>query len=212
MSKSLIGLMQRTWTSNLVDESVKQRRMVIFEVAMGQKPECLPISNDIVDLALWRDQDGFFRSVELGLLLNGATYNDPFVADCSKWAISKIIARSKDRDDRWFKLVTKQLGVSKSEVENYLAHGDSIFLANLLHITRDILRFRSEDGYHNRAANETLSSVSKFDIQNALPGLQHDFCDLRNQIVREARNSEAQTWMLTHIFMIYPRILCATPK
>ncbi|KAI0289033.1 hypothetical protein B0F90DRAFT_1729313 [Multifurca ochricompacta] len=44
MSKSLIGLIQRTWSSNLVDESVKQRRMVIFEAAMGQEPVYLPIN------------------------------------------------------------------------------------------------------------------------------------------------------------------------
>ncbi|KAI0295646.1 hypothetical protein B0F90DRAFT_1143543 [Multifurca ochricompacta] len=95
MSKALIGLMQRTWTSNLVHESVKQRRIVISEVATGQASVGLPISKDTVDLALLYNQDGFFSSVEFGLLLNGATYDVRNAAYCSKWAISKIIAGSK---------------------------------------------------------------------------------------------------------------------
>ncbi|KAI0293687.1 hypothetical protein B0F90DRAFT_1387079 [Multifurca ochricompacta] len=190
MFRTLFGLMQRTWSSNLVHESVKQRRFVIYEEAMGVAPSGVPINWDTVNLAFGNDQYGLSRSVEFGLFLKRATYDNPTTARYSKWAISKIIARSQKHDERWFELATDQLGISRRVIENYLGHGDSMFLANLIHITRNIVRFRSESGYLHWAAEATLLLVSRFNIQNTVPALQHEFCDLWNQIIREATDTE----------------------
>jgi hypothetical protein len=85
-----------------------------------------------------------------------------------------------------------ELGVSEDVFQNYRAHGDSVLLANLIHITRhffDCLR----EGYQDLARKSLciLPSVSKFNILDTLPELQHEFCNLWNLIVRQAQNCGA---------------------
>jgi len=85
-----------------------------------------------------------------------------------------------------------ELGVSEDVFQNYLAHGNSVLLANLIHITRHL--FDSLREGHQDLARESLCilrSVSKFNILNTLPELQHEFCNLWNLIVRQAQNGGA---------------------
>ncbi len=85
-----------------------------------------------------------------------------------------------------------ELGVSEDVFQNYLAHGDSVLLANLIHITRHL--FDSLREGHQDLARESLCilpPVSKFNILNTLPELQHEFCNLWNLIVQQAQNGGA---------------------
>jgi hypothetical protein len=89
-------------------------------------------------------------------------------------------------------LVMDELGISEDVFQNYLAHGDSVLLANLIHITRHL--FDSLREGHQDLARESLCilpSISKFNILNTLPELQHEFCDLWNLIVQQAQNGRA---------------------
>ncbi|KAH9952854.1 hypothetical protein BGW80DRAFT_1259780 [Lactifluus volemus] len=80
-----------------------------------------------------------------------------------------------------------QLRISEDVFENYLAHGDSVLLANWIHITHQFFRFKRL-GRPSVVLGNIQSTISKFEIGNTLPGLQHDFCALWNQFTREAHN------------------------
>ena len=62
--------------------------------------------------------------------------------------------------------------------------------ANLIHITRQIL-FPSSAASQDMVPMEARCiprSLYGFNIRNTIPGLQHDFCALWNEIILEARN------------------------
>ncbi|KAH9963057.1 hypothetical protein BGW80DRAFT_1255515 [Lactifluus volemus] len=98
-----------------------------------------------------------------------------------------IIASVRERDGRWKVLVMDQLQISEDVLEDYLAHGDSVLLANWIHITRQFFRFYYQFHWIPDLLEKIQSIISKFDIRNTLPGLQHDFCALWNKL----RNKES---------------------
>jgi hypothetical protein len=138
--------------------------------------------------------DVILRSVEIGRSLSPRSNNNisnPDTGLCAQGIIAGIIATVPDRDNRWVALVQGRLGVSEGLFEDYLAHGDSVLLANWVHIIPPFFHLSLEDD-HNTSSFLLLilECISKFDIQNTLPGLQHVFCTLWNEIVLEARKSE----------------------
>jgi hypothetical protein len=189
---ALIGLMDRTLASQLVPNTIKQRRSTICVKAMDAAS--LPLNDAILDRVFSEEWDGVLSSVELGLFLRRKVdYNDPGAASYSQCAISIIISREQEHNSRWFELATGHLGVSGSVLRNYLEYGDSVLLFNCIYITRYIIdiyskeRWRHSDG----SRSKTLESVTKFNIRGTLPGLQHDFCRLWNDTVRTAQKSPA---------------------
>jgi hypothetical protein len=87
----------------------------------------------------------------------------------------------RERDDRWIGLAKDQFGMPEDVLRDNIAHGDnSVLLAILIHRTRQVIRTDPSDW-------RILSSLSKFDIRNTVPGLQNEFCALWNEIVRKSR-------------------------
>jgi len=188
LSWALIGLMDRTLASHLVPNTVKEQRTAICVKAIDAAS--LPLNVTILHRIFSEEWNGFLSSVELGLLLRRKIDNNyPGAASYSHCAISIIISRARERDDRWFELTSGHLGISGSVLRNYLAHGDSVLLANCVHIAQYIIGIYSEQGWTHRAGSKsTLESVTKFNVQCALPGLQHEFCLLWNDTVSKARS------------------------
>lgn len=190
LSVALTGLLDRTMTSNLVTDPVKQRRSIICMKAM----DAVSVTLDrwIFDRLFIGEWDGLLGSVEFGLFVMKARYGNPLSAYYSQSMVSIIIARVQERDHRWFKLVTGQLGISEIVLQSYLAHGDSVLLDNLIYICRLTMDSYRAHGWTRRtdSRSKTFESVSKLDVQRTLPALQHLFCSLWNEIVLEARNGD----------------------
>ena len=92
------------------------------------------------------------------------------------FAIDSVYTASVPRGYRWKALVLDQLGVSESEgvLRDYLACGDNVPLANLIHITRQF--FFGGVRFILYALPNLLLRIFGFDIQNTLPGLWNDCC------------------------------------
>ncbi len=205
MADALVGLMDRTLSSDLLPQS-KQRRITICNRALTEAS--LPISRRTLERVLYNDWDGLLDSVEFGLLLRNSCYSDPFAEYYSQCVVSVIIARAREHDDRWHELATGQLGISKSTLENYLAHGDSMLLANCVFMCRRIMDAYSEHDWRCDvySRSKTLELVSRFNIQETLPGLQHEFCDMWNELVRntgDRRTQNISIHILRHIRNVY---------
>ncbi|KAH8982039.1 hypothetical protein EDB86DRAFT_384487 [Lactarius hatsudake] len=202
----LIKLIHRTLSSYLITQSIKEGRIKNYIKAMVGLS--LPISRQTLERVLYEDWGALLDSVEFGLLLRNTQYSDPFAEYYSQCVVSVIIAGVRVRDDRWFELATGQLGVSRSTLETYLEHGDSMSLANCIFICRRTLDAYSRHKWHRDvySRSKTLELVSRFNIQNALPGLQHEFCDMWNELVRntsDRRSRNLSIYILKHIRKIY---------
>ena len=187
LSEALIGLMHRTLTSSLVSDSVRRCRALICTKAAHMAS--LPIQPTTCEQVINGWLDGLLNFVEFGQFLRRDNYDDPSMAYYSTCMISIIITRAKERDKPWFELTTSHLGISAPVLRDYLAHGDSALLANYIHVLRGIIHVHFEHFQSGDAASrwKVLESVSQFDFEDTLPSLQHDFCDLWDEIVHMAR-------------------------
>jgi len=176
LAETVEGFWNRTLSSNLVSEAERRRRIVT----------CLKVIN----AACLSSQDlcGVLRSVEIGYSLK--TLVDGNLAPLARCIISGIISNA-GRDDRWLTLAMDELCVSEDVLRSYLAHGDSVLLAVLIHFIRQVLHpLIRRDSDLTEEYLRILPSVSNLDILNTLPELQHEFCALWNETVRDAQKGE----------------------
>jgi hypothetical protein len=187
LAEALIEFWNCTLSSNRVSESVKVRRLVVcvrvIEAAYLSiaVPQILHLfSGDLSDVS---------RSVEIGHSLRHLRNGN--AASLARGIIARIISDA-EHNDRWFMLAIDELGISRDVLQDYLARGDSVLLANLIQLTRHLFHdLLQHDLELTRKSLSLLSSLSKFDILNTLPELQRDFCHLWNEIVQQARSSKA---------------------
>ena len=172
------GFLDRTWTSNSINNSEKTRRFVISINAMNSINDSYVPS--ILCDALYKYWDQVPHTLEMGQNLARWCTSDS--AAYTHIIIARILAIVPERDDRWVTLAARVSDLSEQELwENIGLGDDSLLLAILIHVTR---RWGSSGTsyYWN-----VLEVLSKLDIRNTLPGLQHDFCALWNETIQEAR-------------------------
>ncbi|KAH9971417.1 hypothetical protein BGW80DRAFT_1460671 [Lactifluus volemus] len=182
------SFLARTMPPNMVAATVRNRRVIMCaEAADAAHLRCatLGIISTVIVTA-----DATLQSVEFRQSMRSSCDKDPGL--CVQGIIASIVATvpERERDDHWITLAKDQLKVSEEEFQDYLVHGDSVLLANLICITRPLFRLCLEDisnmGYFH--LQFILPCISKFDTHDTLPGLQHEFCALWNEIALEARN------------------------
>jgi Family of unknown function (DUF6535) len=206
LSSAFLRFLYRTLTSSLILEEDKKRR-VITCVKAANTAHLFRSSMGIVGVIFEIGVDFVLRSVEIVQSLKSSGDQDPSL--CTRGIIAGVIASVPDseRDDRWMALTKDQLDVSEEVLRYYLAHGDSVLLANLIHITRSLFRSCLEDISMAYGLMCILRHISKLDIRNTLPAVQHDFCSLWNEITRETHNRPEYIlicyYILPHIRHLY---------
>ena len=179
---ALGGFLGRTLTSNSIIDSVKLHRLDIFMNAITSIPDLYlsPIIRKIFleDWNQWPQP----ASVEMGhTLAPWCTSNHKEAAQWAQGIASKVLVTVRERNDRWVELAATVCGLPEREVRQIVTHGDdSVSLAILIHFARTAPR--------SLGFWEIFSAFTVFDIHNSLPGLQHDFCTLWNEVVQEAEN------------------------
>jgi Family of unknown function (DUF6535) len=194
LAEALATFLNHTWSSSSLSEKSEERRLIVCMQAINALDhQHLPL--DFLSELCKQSTDGaFLQSIQLGHLLKGWAHStDPQTALCTKGIIAGIIASVilPNRDSQWKALVMDQLRISEDELQDYLAHGDSVLLANWIHITRQW--YPSHRLWWWSPALELIQpTISKFDIEGSLPALQSKFCDLWNDITQKAREDEAR--------------------
>ena len=177
------GFLDRTFSSESVPQSTKIGRLTIClnaaHAALGPFGVSRILSN-ILD-GRWQEAP---LSIKMAYALRRWCNNrDEWIALTARSIVARIIAVQK-RDKRWIALVEDQFGLPNRVLRDYIPYGDSVLLAILLHVTRNL--------FHSTVPlwdSNILRMLSQFDIHNTLPQLQHDFCTLWNEIVTEAHNN-----------------------
>lgn len=192
LSEALIGFTERALSSKLISDTVKQRRIIICTSAIDAAS--LSASQQILVHAL-RGWDELLNSIQFGLSARRwSKSNNLLTTFFAKSAISVVIARVRSHDESWFDLATDQLGVSRTNLQRYLAHGDSLSFVNLIYLTRHIFLFHLTNGYLSYFYGISLpilkQAASNLATQDVLPELRDEFCQLWNQLVDVARKHD----------------------
>ncbi|KAH9057218.1 hypothetical protein EDB87DRAFT_1121937 [Lactarius vividus] len=207
--ETMIGLLDRTFSSDLLPKNVKDRRAIVCAKAID--PIDIPKAFEwILQRILLKDQDRGLQTTEFGRLVSGwGDGRDQRVVLLVQAIVSVILARVQERDDRWFTLASKQLGVPESDLRGYVTRGDDLSLSILIHITRQVHSTFSgltpQAGSQVTELSDVLGAVSEFTARDTSAEQQHDFCALWNQIALEAksRNGLLAWFILRRIRNVY---------
>jgi hypothetical protein len=184
---ALLGFLGRTWSSNSVDDSEKGRRLDISTNAINQFRE--NHNRFILHNILLQLQFEVPPTVEMGHALARSSWctNNDQDMPLAHVFIARILVSVRERNDSWVSLAARVFGLPERDLRDNIALGDdSVLLSIFIHVTRQSLL----SDYSNRMV---LEALSKLDLRDTLPRLQHDFCTLWNEIVREARNRGPDT-------------------
>ena len=178
--QALTRFLDRTLSSNLVPESVKNSQLIVCLDASHEVlgPDGVSqILNDVLS-GRWLE---LLQSVEMARSLRRwsnekATHYAHFVLRI----VIQVVVVVRERNDHWISLVVDEFGVPGQVLRANISHGDSTSLSLLIHVTRRVI-------LSGPWPPLTLSSLTNFDIRNARPELQREFCALWDELVQEAR-------------------------
>jgi hypothetical protein len=178
---ALNRLMGRTLSLNSVTESVKSRRVIICRDIMSMIP--CPDYDLPYNLRFQLDK----APVSIERLQVMARWFSNLSRNVSRFAqirVTKAHFRIQERDDRWITLASIACGLAVHDIERNVAlGGDNMLLATLICISRQAIH--SCEWY----MLAFLDELAQIDIRRTLPGLQHDFCTLWNELVQEAKKT-----------------------
>ena len=201
---ALIGLSDRTSSSDLLPEAIKIQRTVIREKALG--PE--DFSRKSVTICVLRrivsgDHYGLVKSVEIIPFVRGwGSGKDAETTMPNRAIIPSIIARAQQRDNVWFAMAADDMGVPESVLRSHATHGNSLSLAILIWVIRKQYSLIRELYWPEIEFSKVLEAASKFDVLDTSPELQHEFCELWNEVTRGA-SSHCSLYILRPIRNIY---------
>ncbi|KAH9972234.1 hypothetical protein BGW80DRAFT_381620 [Lactifluus volemus] len=191
LKMAMKNLMERTWSSNSLSDSDKTRR-VITCVELADDARLPEVASSILQVIFPRDQHQLLTLVEMGQSLRE---RGNWIGLCAQSVVAGIISNVRPDDDRWIALAADQLGESEEIIRGYLDGGhENLLLANLIHITRQILQSSSRNDSNRglemaSASSIILPTLSNFDTSNTLPELKRAFGVLWEEIYREAPNN-----------------------
>ncbi|KAI0292524.1 hypothetical protein BC826DRAFT_433338 [Russula brevipes] len=130
--------LRRTLSSNSVSGSIKGHRLAIYlnTASEVRTPHGVHTMFARVIRENW---PGVPHSIDIGHYLKSwDKENNGRFTLYIQCIIAQIVATVQEHSDRWTTLATGLLGVSDGVLQAYLANGESLLLANLIHITRQI--------------------------------------------------------------------------
>jgi hypothetical protein len=188
LQNALDGFLRDTLSSDLAPEWEKNHQLEFYLKIMDSIFEPLEVSRALSDILR-----GVFgelpRSIETAeSLARWYSGNNSCIALAVQCSVASILQAVPQHDDRWIELASNRLDIPRFVLANYIGHVDnSVRLAISIQMTWRV--FHSPDP----PDPNILLSLSKFDIcdTDSETELQHYFCHLWNEIVREARGTHS---------------------
>ncbi|KAH9160529.1 hypothetical protein EDB89DRAFT_2235748 [Lactarius sanguifluus] len=198
MAYTVFLFVERTFSSGLVSEAIQERRKRVYMRALDLVTPLLPVTF-YQALHFWESEPNptksIFGSLDFWHLAEAhSNDDDPDVAISAQCMAAAIITHVQERDQHWFHIVMHQLDITEDTLHVYLDNGDSLFLANLIHIVQR-LSDPPHDGVEYTLSldgliRHTLRITRNFDAVGTLPELQSRFCVLWNQITLMAHDQQ----------------------
>jgi hypothetical protein len=182
---AMVGLWDRAVSSDLLPVQVKRQRaeICVNAIDLVYSPEVFP---KIVRRLASEDEYGPVNSTDIVRFIKRDNHKgeDTTVVQAM---FSVVVARVQLHDNSCFALASKELVRPEAVLREHAAHGDSLSLAILIHITRQQFIHFGNTSWPSDRISDVLEVASKFNVQDTSPELQHEFCGLWNEIVRKAQ-------------------------
>ena len=177
----LNGFLERTFSSGLIPETARSPQLLITCLNAAYKA----LGTDGVSQILFHILNGgwgeLLQSVDMAhALRRWSKGTDDEIIHYVRRIVTQVIAGVRERDDSWIALAKAEFGVPDHVLRENIRHDDSALLSLLIHMTRQAFGSGSWTSF-------ILNTLIQFDMCNTVPELQHEFCALWNDIVREAR-------------------------
>ncbi|KAH9018860.1 hypothetical protein EDB84DRAFT_634048 [Lactarius hengduanensis] len=130
-------------------------------------------------------------STEIVQIMNGWSNNGASNTNLAA-AVCVTVAKVQMRDDSWFILASRELGIQEPILRNYATYGNSLSLAVLIHVARQQFNHFGEAPWPEYEFSEILEAASRLNATDTSHDLQHEFCTLWNQVVLKAQIDD--TW------------------
>ena len=199
---ALDGFLGRTLSSNSITDSVKLRRLDIsMNVTSLIREDNV---SSILENILFKYWDQVPKTIEMGqTLARWCASENQRTAQYAQCIVNWVLATVQERDACWVELAARIFDLPEREIRDIIVPGDdSVSLAILIQVTRNLHTFRS-DSLRDVLARFSKVDFFKVDILNTLPRLQHDFCTLWNELVQEARRHTIPVYILREIRHLY---------
>ena len=168
ISSAVLQLMDRSLSSDLVQEDVRKRRSAICLKVLEVQPD---LRHATIQQSLHFIGTGVFKWIDLGLL---AERDDDFAAKC---VTALVTAYTRGSDGRFPSSIMHEFRVS----ESYVAQEDDLLFSNLLDFMLWlVLHHHSVSRSDFQVVENVLNALCKFDVAGTSPELQHPFCALWN--------------------------------
>ena len=183
---AMTRLWDRTVSSDLLPGHVKCQRadICVSAIDLVYSPDGFP---DIVRIFASEDEYGPVNSTDIVRFIKSWDNHEGENTTLAQAMFSVVVARVQRHDDAWFALASSELGRPEAVLREHAAHGDSLSLAILIHITRQQFIHFGNTSWPSDAISDVLEVASKFNAQDTSAELQHGFCALWNEIVRKAQ-------------------------
>jgi hypothetical protein len=199
LSDALTGLMDRTFSSDLLPAPVKERRALICAKAID--PVHFPTAFDVLDAILSKCRYSGPMVPAIVRVMRGWG-DDMKDIPAAQATLCSIVAQTEHRDNSWFILASDVLGSPEAVLRDYSTDGNSLSLAILILVVRKQFNHFKEQHWPYYGFSKVLEAASKFDVLDTSPELQHEFCALWNQANRSA-NIPMARWILGPIRNVY---------
>ena len=184
---AIVEFLDRTFSSDLLSDRVKQRRADICEKAIDLLDTLQAFPQIIRKLASEDYSEPALGPVQSTKILKlvrswGYCKGEDTASPIIRALFSIAVSRVQRHDDSWFILASDEMAIPEAVLRSHDAHGDSLSLVILIHILRQqIIYFRSPS-WPYREILSAIKSASKFDVRDTSRELQHEFCPLWNKI------------------------------
>ena len=194
--EAMIRLLDRTFSSNLLSDQVKRHRADICSnaIELVDTPKSF---SELVRRLVSEDVYGPVQSAEIVDFVRRWGHrkldrNSQYSA-LDQAIFSIVVARVQRHDDSWFILASNELGIPETVLREYAGHGDNLSFAILIYVTRQQFTHIRNPSWLSKAISEVLRAASKnFNAEDTSPELQHEFCALWNEIVRDGQNDTSK--------------------
>jgi len=203
--KAIVAFLNHSLHSDLISNETRQQRINISLKAIQTDPYLLQRT---FYFALSSTQSAIFTSVDFVLLADQyANDEDHDVRSLARCIIAVAIARLEDTDypleERWAGIIQRRLNWSEAVS---LEQRDSIKLCNLVRLARELHIAHPVSNFPlDEISRNSLCAARQLNVGSAAPHLQHDFCDLWNELVA-AMQARPESERPKHLLIILSSI------
>ncbi|KAH9051062.1 hypothetical protein EDB87DRAFT_1645044 [Lactarius vividus] len=197
LSQALIGFFDRTFSSNLLPVPVKNHRAIICAKALDPVQFSYAFWYILDSIVSGNQHRGLQTTEFVRVMGRWRSGRDRETASLGEAIFTCLIARAQRDNDSWLISAPNKLGIPEADLRRYATDGN-LSLRSLIRITRHQFSPFGKLSWRDYWFMDVLETASEFNVQDTSPDLQHEFCELWNQVVLKAQNDHDRQ-MATHI-------------